>query len=300
MPAPKPSFQNMERFFIRLQAGKSMTLTAALQLHLRVSAAEAKQLISQGSVWDGERKKRLQNENMNITSQLLRVDRPKFPIREFELSAQDIKYEDDDLLIVYKKGGVPVQPTPYSDIDCLLHGVQQYYDRLGLAYRVAAINRLDLPAQGLVFFAKNKKNEIALHRMFQERKIKKRYLAATEIFAGVKTSYVIRSALEWQGRSKEALTYVRFCRESGGRYFFLVFPQSGRTHQIRRHFREQLVPLIGDHLYGNYPGQTELGLICFYYAFDHPGNGRKITVSFLPDVWRETMGLDQENQKIPE
>ena len=29
-----------------------------------------------------------------------------------------------DLLIVYKRGGVPVQPTPYSDIDNLLHGVQ--------------------------------------------------------------------------------------------------------------------------------------------------------------------------------
>jgi 23S rRNA-/tRNA-specific pseudouridylate synthase len=286
-----PFYQNMERFFIRLKAGQAMTLAAALQLHLRLTPEEARQLIGQGSVWDSERKVRLQDENLSVTSQLLRIDRPKFTIREFELSPQDIKYEDGDLLIVYKAGGVPVQPTPYSDIDNLLHGVQKYYDRLPIPYRAAPINRLDLPAQGLVFFAKNKKIEIALHRQFQERKIRKRYLAATEVFAGVQTSYAIRSALEWQGRSKEALTYVRFCRESAGRYFFLVFPQSGRTHQIRRHFQEQVAPLAGDVRYGGSPAGAELWLLCFHYSFPHPVSGKKITVRFLPEAWRTALGL---------
>jgi 23S rRNA pseudouridine1911/1915/1917 synthase len=234
---------------------------------------------------------RLKDEKINITSQLLRVDRPKFTIHEYELLPEDIKYEDRDLLIVFKKGGVPVQPTPYSDSDCLLHGVQQYYDRRGMAYRAAAINRLDLPAQGLVFFAKNKKSEIALHRMFGERKVRKRYLAVTPAFAGVKPGYIIRSALEWQGRVKAALTYVRFCRENNGLFYFLVFPQTGRTHQIRRHFREQLVPLIGDHLYGNYSDRAELGLLCFYYSFNHPRSGQKIKVSFLPASWRRVLDL---------
>ena len=155
----------------------------------------------------------------------------------------DIKYEDDHLLIVYKRGGVPVQPTPYSDIDNLLHGVQKYYDGKRIRYRAAPINRLDLPAQGLVFFAKDKKSEIALNRQFQQHQVRKRYLAATVAFPGVKPSYIIRSALEWQGSSKDALTYVRFCRENDGRFYFLVFPQSGRTHQIRRHFQEQVAPL---------------------------------------------------------
>jgi 23S rRNA-/tRNA-specific pseudouridylate synthase len=268
-----------------------MPLAAALQLHLRLLPDEAKQLIRQGSVWDGERKVRLKDENMNITGHLLRVDRPKFTIREFALLADEIKYEDRDLLIVFKRGGVPVQPTPYSDIDNLLHGVQKYYDRLPVPYRAAPINRLDLPAQGLVFFAKNKKSEVALHRQFQERKIRKRYLAATRVFTGVKHSYVIRSVLEWQGSSKPALTYVRFCRENAGRYFFLVFPQSGRTHQIRRHFLEQVAPLEGDVRYGQGAAGAELWLLCFHYSFIHPGSGKKISVGFLPDAWRAAMGL---------
>jgi 23S rRNA pseudouridine1911/1915/1917 synthase len=290
--APLP-YKNLQRFFIRLKAGQAITLGAVLQKHLRVTTEEARQLILQGSVWDSERKVRLKNENMNITSQLLRVDRPKFIIHEYELLKEDIKYEDSDLLIIFKKAGVAVQPTPYSDSDCLLHGVQKYYDRLGMAYRAAAINRLDLPAQGLVFFAKNKKSEIALHRMFQERKVRKCYLAATETFAGVQPSYIIRSALAWQGQSKEALTYVRFCRESAGRYFFLVFPQTGRTHQIRRHFQEQLAPLAGDVRYGHATPGAELWLLCFHYSFRHPGSGKKITVSFLPPAWRRALDLPE-------
>jgi 23S rRNA-/tRNA-specific pseudouridylate synthase len=293
MKAVPSPYKNLQRFFIRLKAGQAMTLGEALQKHLRVTAAEAKQLIEQGSVWDSERKVRLKDENMNITGQLLRVDRPKFTLHEYELLPEDIKYEDRDLLIVFKKGGVAVQPTPYSDSDCLLHGVQQYYDHLGMAYRAAPINRLDLPAQGLVFFAKDKQREIALHRMFQERKVRKRYLAATPAFAGVKPAYIINSALEWQGRVKEALTYVRFCREKDGLFYFLVFPQTGRTHQIRRHFQEQLVPLVGDHLYGGYSGRAELGLICFYYSFQHPASGKKITVSFLPPSWRRALDFPE-------
>ncbi len=289
-----PFYRNMDRYFIRLKKGESMSLGAALQKHLRASAEEAERLLRQGSVWDGERKVRLRDGRMAISGQLLRVDRPKFAVHEYELRPEDIKYEDRDLLIVYKRGGVPVQPTPYSDIDNLLHGVQKYYDRLPIPYRAAPVNRLDLPAQGLVFFAKNKKSEIALHRQFQERQIRKRYLAATEVFAGVRPSYIIRSALEWQGSSKLALTYVRFCRESAGRYFFLVFPQSGRTHQIRRHFQEQVAPLAGDVRYGHGQAGADLWLLCFHYSFRHPATGKKISVRFLPEAWRQAMGLAKD------
>ncbi len=268
-----------------------MTLSAVLQKHLRITAEAAQRLLIQGSVWDNDRKARLKDGTMTVRNQLLRVDRPKFKIREFALQEGDVKYEDDYLLIVYKMGGVPVQPTPYSDSDNLLHGVQKYYDEKGIRYKAAPINRLDLPAQGLVFFAKDKKSESAMNRQFRLHRVRKRYLAATDVFAGVQASYIIRSDLEWQGSSKAALTYVRFCREHGGRYFFLVFPQTGRTHQIRRHFQERVAPLIGDVRYGSAAPGGELWLLCFRYSFRHPVNGKKITVSYLPEPWRQAMGL---------
>jgi 23S rRNA pseudouridine1911/1915/1917 synthase len=291
MSVSAPFYRNMDRFFIRLKAGQRMTLAEVLQTHLRVNPEQARQLIHQGSVWDGERKVRLMDETLLVSGQLLRVDQPKFAIHEYELLPADVKYEDRDLLIVYKRGGVPVQPTPYSVIDNLLHGVQKYYMSVGLSYQAAPINRLDLPAQGLVFFAKNKKMEIALHCLFQEHKIRKRYLTATTMFAGVQPSYIIRSQLEWQGKSKEALTYVRFCREKDGRFYFLVFPQSGRTHQIRRHFQEQVAPLAGDVRYGGAAAGAELGLLCFQYSFPHPSSGKKTTVRFIPESWRRALGV---------
>jgi 23S rRNA-/tRNA-specific pseudouridylate synthase len=299
MTGPQPSFQNLERYFIRLKAGRTITLGAALQKHLRVTPEQAQQLIDQGSVWDGERKVRLRDENLNITGQLLRVDRPKFMIREYELLPEDIKFEDSHLLIVFKRGGVPVQPTPYSDIDNLLHGVQKYYDGKGIRYRVAPINRLDLPAQGLVFFAKDKKSEAAMNRQFQLHQVRKRYLAATAVIPGVQKSYIIRSDLEWQGSSKPALTYARFCYESAGRYFFLVFPQSGRTHQIRRHFQERVAPLAGDVRYGRSAPDAALWLLCFQYSFRHPASGKKLSVSFLPEPWRNAMGLAAASATCP-
>jgi 23S rRNA pseudouridine1911/1915/1917 synthase len=294
MAATVPGYRNMDRFFIRLKAGESVLLSELLQKHLRATPDEAQQLLRQGSVWDNDRKVRLRDGRLAITSELVRVDRPKFSIREYALVPEDIKYEDDHLLIVYKRGGVPAQPTPYSDIDNLLHGVQKHFTAQRLRYRAAPVNRLDLPAQGLVPFAKNKRCEVALHRLFEERRIRKRYLAATVAFAGVKPSYIIRSELEWQGRSRVGLTYVRFCREKDGRFFFLAFPQSGRTHQIRRHFQEQVASLIGDVRYGGAEPGRELWLLCFQYVFPHPVTREKISVRFVPAAWREAMGLVEE------
>jgi 23S rRNA-/tRNA-specific pseudouridylate synthase len=280
----------MERFFIRLKAGQSMTLSAALQKHLRVSPEAAQRLLEQGSVWDSERKVRLKDGNMTIRNQLLRVDRPKFRIREFALESGDVRYEDDHLLIVFKRGGVPVQPTPYSDTDSLLRGVQKHFEEKGVRFKAAPINRLDLPAQGLVFFAKDGATQAAMNRQFQRHRVRKRYLAATAVFPGVQPGYIIRSDLEWQGSSKAALTYVRFCREHAGRFFFLVMPQTGRTHQIRRHFQEQVAALLGDVRYGGAAPGGDLWLLCFSYSFRHPTGGKKITVSFIPQEWCEAMG----------
>jgi 23S rRNA pseudouridine1911/1915/1917 synthase len=294
MSGSAPGYRNMDRFFIQLKAGERLTLSAALQRHLRTTREEAERLLRQGSVWDHDRQQRLRDGDALPGGRLLRVDRPKFSVREYVLDPADVKHEDDHLLVVFKRGGVPTQPTPYSDVSDLLHGVQGYLGRRGVAYRPAPVNRLDLPAQGLVLFAKDKRSETALHRLFDGRQVRKRYLAATAPFAGAPASCVIRSRLEWQGREKEALTYVRFCRERGGRFFFLVLPQSGRTHQIRRHFQERLAPLLGDVRYGGAAPGNDLWLLCFQYAFVHPATRERFSVRYIPSAWREAMGLKEE------
>jgi len=55
-----------------------------------------------------------------------------------------------------------------------------------------------------------------------------------------------------------------------------------------------VAPLLGDVRYGGAAPGAELWLLCFRYSFLHPANGKKITVSYLPDAWREAMGLVEE------
>ncbi len=86
MAATTPLYRNMDRFFIQLKAGERLTLSAALQKRLRATPQEAERL--------------------------LRVDRPKIVVQEYVLEPSDVKHEDDHLLVVFKRSGVPTQPTP--------------------------------------------------------------------------------------------------------------------------------------------------------------------------------------------
>ncbi len=51
-----------------------------------------------------------------------------------------------------------------------------------------------------------------------------------------------------------------------------------------------MAPLLGDVRYGQGAAGAELWLLCFRYSFLHPAHGKKTTVSFLPDPWREGHG----------
>ena len=99
----------------------------------------------------------------------------------------------------------------------------------GIRYRAAPINRLDLPAQGLVFFAKDKKSEAAMNRQFQLHQVRKRYLAATAVFSGVQPSYIIRSDLEWQGSQQGRPDLCPLLPRERRALFFPGFPAE-RAH----------------------------------------------------------------------
>ena len=259
-----------------------MTLSALLQKHCAISAEAAEKLLGQGSVWDNDRKARLKDGDMVIRGQLLRVDRPKFKIREFALEAEDVKFEDDHLLIVYKRGGVPVQPTPYSDTDNLLHGVQKYYDEKRSPLQGGAHQPPRPAGPGAGFFRQGQAQRGGHEPPVPGAPGPQALPGRHRGFPGVQPSYIIRSDLEWQGSSKAALTYVRFCAKTHGRFFFLVFPQTGRTHQIRRHFQEQVAPLLGDVRYGGAPPGRSLWLLCFRYSFLHPLMAKKSRSATCP------------------
>lgn len=269
----------MKRYYLKQNENKKKLLLKLICEELKTDENKALELIRQGSVWDDSLKKRIKNPDFIVEDQLIIVFVPEFPIIEFVLDHTDIIYEDDFFIVAYKKKGVNSTPTPFSDIDCMIYGVQQYYNEKKIDHIVSPLNRLDCPTDGLLIYAKDKETEKYFHRLFRERKIKKLYLAKTVAFNNLRNNFLIRDYLTWKNKSSEAISYIKFIKEYCGEFHFCVYPATGRTHQIRKHFQQYLSPIIGDSLYGKYSRNDELQLTCYYYRFTHPIAGNKIAVN---------------------
>jgi 23S rRNA-/tRNA-specific pseudouridylate synthase len=247
-----------------------------------VESEEAERLVAQGSVFLN--KVRWKEPGPPRACAVFEVFWPDLPVVEFTLDPARVVFQDEHLLVVDKPGGVNTAPSPFSDIDCLTWGVQKY---LGPAFAIHAVHRLDRDTQGLVFFAKHKQAERALHLMFRERALRKLYRALTPP-GGLSGALVHRwrDTLDWRGRIQTAAT-TAFARgtDEEGRGVWMVLPHTGRPHQIRRHFARYLTPLWGDRVYapGVYSDGEVLGLACVAYRCRHPVTGERLEV-FTPPV----------------
>ena len=90
-------------------------------------------------------------------------------------------FEDNHLLAVHKPAGIPTQGDESGDeplVDMVENYIRLMYQKPGNVY-VGLLHRLDRPTEGIVLFAKTSKAAARMSKMFQERKIKKTYMAIT-------------------------------------------------------------------------------------------------------------------------
>ena len=273
----------MKIFYLKLKTGEQGRILELIRQYTKLDAARAESLLLSGAVWNYYAKQRIKDPDYLVTGETLMIMQPSDPVLAYPFSPEEIIYEDPYMFILYKKPFFPTVPTPYSDICCLSYGLNAYLKKERPGAQAYIINRLDLAARGLVLVAKNKDMEKKLNLLFQERKIRKFYYAKTEHFTGVKHRYMIEDTLEWQGKTRQARSLVNLIRITEKFYYFLVIPKTGRTHQIRKHFKKYIHPIYGDPAYGNYDKYTLPGLLCFCYLFRHPVTNCKIKVHYVPD-----------------
>ena len=248
-----------------------------------VAHEEVLQLLAQGSVY--RNKVRYRDPGLPPPG-AVEVFWPDLAVTEFTLDPGRVSWQDEHLLVVDKPAGVNTGPSPFSDIDCLTWGVQKL---LGPSFPIHAIHRLDRDTRGLIFFAKNKPAELALHQMFRERRVRKVYRATTPDFslaegAPPATWHRWRDTLDFRGKVQSAATDAFFSgTDDQGHLCWTVLPHTGRPHQIRRHFARYLVPLWGDRAYapGVYSPDEPLGLACVAYRFRHPITGERLNLSLV-------------------
>jgi len=136
--------------------------------------------------------------------------------------------------------------------------------------RPGIVHRLDRDTSGIILVARNRKYFDYLKQLFQNRQIKKTYLALVhgrvKLNKGLidrpislKSGTIRRTA--FKGRSqREAVTEYKVLKRFKDFSLVEVYPQSGRTHQIRVHLAVLGHPVVGDRVYGSKKSEVLLGV----------------------------------------
>lgn len=173
----------------------------------------------------------------------------------------EILYEDDDLIAINKPSGLLVHRTSIAAEETVF-AVQMLRDQIG--QRVSPVHRLDRPTSGVLLFSKKAETLPFLKAQFMDRTVKKTYLALVRGIPQVKEALIdYPLTTERSNKKQEARTAYRLLSEceipfdTTGRYptsrysMLELKPETGRTHQIRRHLAHLRHYIIGDKKHGD-------------------------------------------------
>jgi 23S rRNA pseudouridine955/2504/2580 synthase len=205
-----------------------------------------------------------------------------------------VVYEDAALLVIDKPSGIAVHGgsgLSYGVIEAL-RAARPAARSLELAHR------LDRETSGLLIIAKKRSALTALHAMFREGHVEKRYWAVVHgrwekgerelrdrLHKYVTGRGERRVAVHDEGR--EARTHVRPVHV-GARFSLLELRLlTGRTHQIRVHLAHAGHPIVGDDKYGDFArdrllareGVQRLFLHARALSFAHPGTDERLRLA---------------------
>lgn len=188
-----------------------------------------------------------------------------------------ILYEDNDFVAINKPTGLVVHGDGKREEETLVDWILKKYPNskdVGepiklvinncelIIDRPGIVHRIDKETSGVLVIAKNDKAYQFLKEQFQNREVQKKY--NTFVYGELKDEEGIinrpigRSKNDFRlwsaqrgvrGIMREAETYYTVLKKGGGFSYLEVIPKTGRTHQIRVHFKAIHYPIVCDRLY---------------------------------------------------
>ena len=198
----------------------------------------------------------------------LQVPEPKIPsLKPFNYKL-DIKYEDDDLIILNKPSGLVIHPGAGNFDNTIVNALINYNKNLlsniGNYLRPGIVHRIDKNTSGLVVIAKTNQAHEHLSNQFSKHSVSRTYQLL--IWGKIKPSkgrietLITRSSRNRQMmevshlKGKKAITNYKtievFENNNTPTLSFIECKlETGRTHQIRVHMRHKGNSIVGDDKY---------------------------------------------------
>ena len=179
-----------------------------------------------------------------------------------------VLFEDPHLLAADKPPGVASHPVGGRQSGTLVQAVRERYRERTLASLERGdsscyptlVNRLDVPASGIVLFALTRGIHKAMQAMSTARLIEKEYVALVEgvldgerglidLPIGPSEDSRVRLKMGCRPDGKESRTRWEIIERLPAHTLLRAFPLTGRQHQLRVHLAAIGHPIVGDLLY---------------------------------------------------
>ena len=215
---------------------------------------------------------------------------------EFKL---DIKYEDDDILIINKPKEILVHSTKFERLKTVSNALVYHCGKDNLSDisgmdRLGIVHRLDKNTSGLMIACKNNEAHKIISEQIKNKTLKRKYMAIVlgefEQLEGIIDKPLVHYLkedvkMEVAENGLEAVTKYKVIEQFKGAALIELELKTGRTHQIRAHLSSINHPVFGDSLYGAksfmrnefYNLKTiEQLLQSYYISFIHPKTREKM------------------------
>lgn len=289
-------------------------LPSLLDSGLEASNSKIRRLIIAGAVQvDGRECRRPSWDLRKGETVSVQLDEQKFFFEkkpddiDFTLTAKDVLFEDESIIVVNKPAFLPTEETFVKGRGNMHQAVVDYLWKKNPSLRnppyAGIMHRLDRETSGTLLFTKTRAVNKAVHDMFEQHTVHKIYRAVCSTSGG-KTPEASFSVEDYIGRvsgKSEACKMGLVPQNKGGLYartdfvlkeskmsgriklcYFECALHTGRTHQIRVHLSLSGFPIVGDELYGGIAGGADCGgrimLHAMQLEFPHPVTGKTINV----------------------